>query len=632
MSASFLSGFDLHLLAEGAHYRTYEKLGAHLWEVDGKAGTHFAVWAPNARSVSVVGDWNYWSKGADPLAPQGSSGVWAGFVPGVGAGACYKFAIESHVNGYQVEKADPHGFGSELRPKTGSVVVELDGYAWGDAAWMGARGGRNALDAPISIYEVHLGSWMRVPEEGNRWLSYREVAPRLAAYARDHGFTHVELMPLTEHPFDGSWGYQTVGYFAPTARFGSPHDLMHLVDTLHQAGLGVIMDWVPAHFPRDLHGLSFFDGTHLYEHEDPRQGAHPDWGTLIFNFGRKEVQNFLISNALFWLDKYHLDGLRVDAVASMLYLDYGRKHGEWLPNRYGGRENIEAVAFLRRLNEQIYLEHPDCLSTAEESTSWPAVSRPTYVGGLGFGLKWNMGWMHDVLGYFSRDPVHRRFHQNDLTFGLLYAFTENFLLPFSHDEVVHGKGSLMGRMPGDLWRRFANMRLLLGYQWTHPGKKLVFMGAEIGQWNEWNHDTSLDWHLLAWPEHRGLQRWIGDLNRVYRASGALHQVDFDGAGFEWIDCASAVDSVLSFVRFGHDRSRPVLVVLNATPVPRYGYRVGTPKGGPWREVLNSDAGVYGGSGVGNAGGAWADEHPCHGRPWSVSLTLPPLGILVFEAE
>jgi 1,4-alpha-glucan branching enzyme len=633
VTTPFLGELDLHLLSQGRHYRTYEKLGAHLCTLDGVAGTHFAVWAPNARAVSVIGDWNAWSWGADALAPQGSTGVWAGFVPHVGQGQCYKYAIESHVGGYKVEKADPHGFTMELRPRTASRVWDLGGYAWGDEAWMRERRRRNALDAPISVYEVHLGSWMRVPEEDSRWLSYREVAPKLAAYAVERGFTHVELLPITEHPFDGSWGYQTCGYYAPTSRFGTPQDFMLLVDTLHRAGVGVLMDWVPAHFPTDRHGLAFFDGTHLYEHEDPRKGTHPHWGTLIFNFGRNEVQNFLISNALFWLDRYHLDGLRVDAVASMLYLDYGRGRGEWVPNEHGGNENLEAIAFIRRLNEQVYLEHPECMMIAEESTAWPAVSRPTWLGGLGFGLKWNMGWMHDVLRYFSRDPVHRSHHQNDLTFGLLYAFTENFMLPLSHDEVVHMKGSMLDKMPGDLWQRFANLRLLYGFQWAHPGKKLLFMGGEIGQWREWHHDGSLDWHLLAWGEHRGLQRWVGDLNRLYRESPALHEVDFEHHGFEWVDCGDAASSVVSFLRWPRDRRRrPVLVVVNATPVPRHGYRIGVPRGGPWRERLNSDAREYGGSGVGNMGGAWADEVPWHGRPFSVALTLPPLGCVYLAPE
>ena len=517
MTNDRLTDFDLHLIGEGTHYRTWEKLGAHPGRLDGVPGTFFRVWAPNAQRVSAIGDFNGWNREAAPLAPRASSGIWEGFVPGVRAGDLYKYYVESQYGGYAVEKADPYGFAAEIRPRTASKVWDLSAYAWQDGEWMRARPSRQPHEEALSIYEVHLGSWMRVPEEGNRWLTYREIAPRLADHVRRLGFTHVEMMPVSEHPFDGSWGYQTVGYFAPTSRFGTPDDFMYLVDMLHRNGIGVILDWVPAHFPRDEHGLGFFDGTHLYEHADLRQGLHPDWDTLVFNYGRTEVQNFLISNAVFWFDCYHVDALRVDAVASMLYLDYGRKEGEWIPNRYGGRENLEAVDFLKRLNERVHAEVPGAMVIAEESTAWPMVSRPTYLGGLGFGFKWNMGWMHDMLEYMKLDPVYRSYHHNKITFSLLYAFTENFLLPFSHDEVVHGKGSMIGKMPGDEWQQFANLRLLYGYMFGHPGKKLLFMGGEFGQWAEWDHDRSLDWHLLQYPFHSGLERWVADLNAFYRS-------------------------------------------------------------------------------------------------------------------
>jgi 1,4-alpha-glucan branching enzyme len=625
-----LTDFDVHLWSEGNHYRAYEKLGAHLSTRDGVAGTQFAVWAPNARSVSVIGDFNRWNPNADRLQPVGSSGIWEGFVPGVGSGAAYKYHIVSQYHNYKVDKADPYGFAAEIRPRTASRVWDLSGFDWRDNAWMARRGKANALDAPITIYEVHLGSWMRVPQENNRWLTYRELAPRLAEYVQHMGYTHVQFLPVSEHPFDGSWGYQTVGYYAPTSRFGTPEDFMYLVDTLHQAGIGVILDWVPAHFPRDEHGLAYFDGTHLYEHSDPRQGEHRDWGTFIFNYGRREVSNFLISNALFWLEKYHIDGLRVDAVASMLYLDYSRKAGEWLPNVHGGRENLDAIAFLRRFNEQVYGQYPDVITVAEESTAWPMVSRPTYLGGLGFGYKWDMGWMHDTTSYMVLDPVHRSYHHNRLTFRMLYAFTENYVLPLSHDEVVYGKRSLLSRMPGDPWQKFANLRLLLGYMYAQPAKKLLFMGGEFGQHDEWDHDRSLDWHLLDHAPHQGAQRWVRDLNTLYRGEGALHELDCEAGGFEWVDCNDWEQSIVSLLRKGRDPRNVILVVCNFTPVPRHDYHVGVPWGGRWDEILNSDAPIYGGSGQGNAGGVDAAPGPWHGRDYVVRVTAPPLSMVVFK--
>lgn len=631
MTSPFLTDFDLHLLAEGTHYRAWHKLGAHAWELRGTRGTHFAVWAPNAERVSVVGDWNGWKHDVHPMDCRPLAGVWEAFVPGVGPGALYKYALQSRVNGYRVEKADPYAFTGETRPKTASRVWDLSGYGWGDQEWMAGRAAAQAHGAPISIYEVHLGSWMRVPEEGNRWLTYREAAKRLVDYVRGLGYTHVEFLPLTEHPFDGSWGYQTVGYFAPTSRFGTPQQLMHLIDALHKNGIGVILDWVPSHFPTDEHGLAYFDGTHLYEHADPRQGLHQDWGSAIFNFGRREVTNFLIANALYWIETYHIDGLRVDAVASMLYLDYSRKPGEWISNKFGGRENIEAIEFLRRMNERIYAEHPDVLVIAEESTSWPQVSRPTYVGGLGFGMKWDLGWMHDSLDYLKHDPVHRKYHHNRLTFRMLYSFTENFVLPLSHDEVVHLKGSLLTKMPGDPWQKFANLRLLLGWMFAQPGKKLLFMGGDFGQWNEWNHDKSLDWHLLQHPPHRGVSLWVRDLNALYRSEAAFHELDFEPGGFEWVDCNDADQSAVSFFRVARNGER-LLVVCNFTPVVRHGYRVGVPHGGRWRELVNSDAGVYGGSGMGNLGAVTTSWVHWHGRDRSLDLTLPPLGMIVLKGE
>ncbi|HEV3482129.1 MAG TPA: 1,4-alpha-glucan branching protein GlgB [Candidatus Acidoferrales bacterium] len=626
-----LTEFDLYLLAEGKHNRSYEKLGAHLAEKNREKGTHFAVWAPNAGAVSIIGEFNGWRPGANSMQPT-NVGIWEGFVPRVGQGALYKYHIVSSDGRYRVDKADPYGFAAQIRPETASRVWNLDHYVWGDNFWMSARAAKNSLASPISIYEAHLGSWRRVPQEGNRWLTYREMAPLLADYLHDAGFTHIELMPIMEHPFDGSWGYQVTGYFAPTSRFGTPSDFMYFVDFLHQRGIGVILDWVPAHFPKDEIGLGYFDGSHLYEHADPRQGEHPDWNTFVFNYGRNEVQNFLVSNALFWLDKYHVDGLRVDAVASMLYLDYGRSEGQWIPNRFGGKENIEAIQFLRSLNEHVYAAFPDSMMIAEESTAWPQVSRPTYVGGLGFGFKWNMGWMHDVLEYMSQDPIFRSYHHHKITFSLLYAFSENFILPFSHDEVVYGKGSMLAKMPGDRWQKFANLRLLYGFMFGHPGKKLLFMGDEFGQPSEWNHDSSLEWHLLHDPIHAGLLRWVRDLNTLYRGQPSLHQRESESAGFEWVDCTDFHRSVISFLRRGADPNDVLLVACNFTPVPRKNYRVGVPSGGTWQELLNSDAPLYGGSGVGNFGGLSASPLPAHGRPFSLNMTLPPLGMVAFRPE
>ncbi len=626
---ALLSDDDLYLFNEGSHRQLHDKLGAHPGTVDGVEGTGFAVWAPNAAGVSVVGDFNGWDTAADPLSPRGSSGIWEGFVAGVGKGSIYKYHVESNVGGYRVNKADPFGVHHETPPRTGSIVWPLD-YDWGDDDWMRSRAERNALDAPISIYEVHLGSWMRITDDGDRFPSYRELAPRLADYVAAAGFTHVEFLPVMEHPFYGSWGYQTTGYFAPSSRFGTPQDFMALVDVLHQRGIGVILDWVPSHFPTDEHGLGFFDGTHLFEHADMRQGFHPDWNSYIFNYGRNEVRSFLLSSAFYWLETYHADGLRVDAVASMLYLDYSRKDGEWIPNRYGGNENLEAIEFLRQLNTAVFERFPDVQTFAEESTAWPMVSRPTYVGGLGFGLKWDMGWMHDTLQYMSRDPVYRKFHHNALTFRMIYAFSENFVLPLSHDEVVHGKGSLLGKMPGDDWQKFANLRLLLAAMYAQAGKKLLFMGCEFGQGREWNHDASLDWHLLEFPQHAGVRRMMEDLNRVYRDEPALHALDLDPAGFEWVDCNDWEGSSLSLLRRGRDDGQVVLVALNFTPVPRHNYRVGVPFAGRWSEIFNSDAEHYGGSGQGNLGGLDTAPVPFHGRPHSLNMVLPPLAAVYFS--
>jgi 1,4-alpha-glucan branching enzyme len=621
---SLFSEDDLHLWNEGTHYRLYEKMGAH----PGGEGTYFAVWAPNADNVSVIGDWNGWDPGADQLTPRGVSGVWEGLVGEAGPGAAYKYRITNR--SFVAEKADPFGFHHETPPKTASKVWRLD-YEWGDSDWMGSRGDRNALDSPITIYEMHLGSWRR--GEGGRHLTYRELAEQLPAYLGGLGFTHVEFLPVMEHPFYGSWGYQTTGYYAPTSRYGPPEDFMGLVDSLHRAGIGVILDWVPSHFPTDGHGLGLFDGTHLFEHADPRSGFHPDWATYIYNYGRAEVPAFLISNALFWLDRYHVDGLRVDAVASMLYLDYSRPERGWIPNVHGGRENLEAIAFLKRLNEVIYLEYPDVQTMAEESTAWPMVSRPTSVGGLGFGLKWDMGWMHDTLVHLAREPVHRSYHHHELTFRAVYAFSENFVLPLSHDEVVHGKRSLLEKLPGDDWQKFATLRLLFAYMYTQPGKKLLFMGAELAQRAEWAHDDELQWGLTGFEPHQGIQRLIADLNRVYAAEPALHLLDCDPGGFEWAVADDADNGVLAYFR-SSGTGETVLVAVNLTPVPRHGYRVGVPEPGDWVEILNTDAESYGGSGQGNLGGLGTGPvaAPHQGRPESIDITIPPLGVVLLRHE
>jgi 1,4-alpha-glucan branching enzyme len=622
---------DIYLFKEGTWLRAYEKLGAHAAVLDGVRGTRFAVWAPNAERVSVIGEFNGWNPDSHALQPRADeSGIWERFVPEVAAGALYKYHIRSRLGGYQVEKADPYAFRCEQPPQTASIVWDLD-YSWNEAEWPQRRSEINSIDAPWSIYEVHLGSWRRVPEQQNRWLTYREIAPALADYVIEMGFTHVELLPVMEHPFYGSWGYQLTGYFAPTARYGTPQDFMYLLEYLHQRGIGVILDWVPSHFPSDEHGLRFFDGTHLFEHADPRQGVQPEWNSSLFNYGRAEVRDFLGSNALFWLGTYHADALRVDAVAAMLYLDYGRRAGEWIPNRHGGRENLDAVAFLQQLNEAIGRDHPDARTIAEESTAWPKVSGPVYLGGLGFSLKWNMGWMHDTLQYFRTDPLYRRYQHSALTFSLWYAFSERFVLPLSHDEVVYGKGSLLGKMPGDEWQQFANLRLLYGYMWGHPGKKLLFMGGEFGQRSEWRHETSLDWHLLQQPLHAGMRDWVRDLNRLYRSVPALHELDFYPEGFAWVDCSDSEASVIAFLR--KDRAgRCVLVVCNFTPVPRHNYRLGVPQGGRWRECLNSDSRGYGGSGQGNLGGVDASPLPAHGHYHSLTLTLPPLSALFLQPQ
>lgn len=630
MSINIFTDHDIYLFKEGNHFRLYEKMGAHVIEHEGVRGVYFAVWAPNAKSVSVIGDFNDWDKEGNPLSPRwDGSGIWEGFIPNLDKGTIYKYHIRSKFNDYEVDKADPFALYSEVPPKTASVVWDLN-YEWNDEEWMRNRHIYNSLNAPISIYEVHLGSWRRVISEDNRSLTYRELAAQLVDYVKEMGFTHVEFLPVMEHPFYGSWGYQVTGYFAPTSRYGTPQDFMYLIDCLHQAGIGVILDWVPSHFPGDEHGLVYFDGTDLYSHTDPKKGFHPHWHSYIFNYGRYEVRNFLISSALFWLDKYHIDGLRVDAVASMLYLDYGRQEGEWIPNEYGGRENLEAINFLKRLNEMVYKEYPDTQTIAEESTAWPMVTRPTYVGGLGFGMKWNMGWMHDTLDYFSKDPIFRKYHHNQLTFSIWYTFSENFLLPLSHDEVVHGKGSLIGKMPGDEWQRNANLRLLFGYMYGHPGKKLLFMGGEIGQWKEWNHDEGLEWFVLDYPFHRGIRDWVRDLNHLYRNEPALYELDFSPDGFEWVDFHDWQQSIISFIRKGKDRDKSILIVCNFTPLPRYNYLVGVPERGFWRELLNSDSEFYCGSGMGNGGGAITTSIPWNGRPYSLSLTLPPLSILFFK--
>ena len=622
---------DIYLFREGRHARLYEKLGAHYIRTTKGDGVHFAVWAPNASAVAVIGDFNGWQKGAHPLkVREDGSGIWAGLIADIPHGTRYKYHITSQYNGYEVEKADPFGFRMEEAPKTASIVWDIN-TVWHDGAWMKNRTATIGLNAPVSIYEMHPGSWRRVPEQENRWLSYQELAEQLPPYMVDMGFTHVEFMPLTEHPFYGSWGYQTTGYFASTARFGSPQDCMRLIDRLHESGVGVILDWVPSHFPTDQHGLSYFDGTYLFEHADPRMGYHPEWRSSLFNYGRNEVRSILISSALFWLDKFHIDGIRVDGVASMLYRDYARQPGEWIPNDHGGRENVEAVQFLRDLNEAVYRHYPDVQTIAEESTAWPQVSRPTYSGGLGFGYKWNMGWMHDSLDYMEKDPLYRKYHHGQVIFSIWYAFQENFVLPLSHDEVVYGKGSLIGKMPGDNWQKFANLRLLLGYMYGHPGKKLLFMGSELAQWQEWSHERSLDWHLLESPMHQGVQKLVQDLNALYRRESALHARDCDESGFVWADMGDWEQSVLSFYRLGETPDDLVLIVCNFTSVPRMNYCLGVPRGGYWEEIMNTDATIYGGSGHGNLGGVEAAPVSAHGQYHSLTLVLPPLAMVCFKA-
>ena len=625
-----LGEMDLYLFAQGNERRIYEKLGAQIRQIDGVWGTSFAVWAPNAQRVSIIGDFNQWDGRRHMMRLLGASGVWEIFIPGVGEGAHYKYEI-NNIHGHIVLKTDPYGFFFELAPKNASIVWNTNKFKWTDDEWLKKRREKNPLREPMSIYEIHLGSWRK-----KNWYesySYRELASPLVDYVKQMGFTHVEFLPVSEHAFYPSWGYQVTGFYSPTSRFGTPDDFQYLVNALHEAGIGVLIDWVPAHFPRDEWALARFDGTSLYEHEDPRRGAHQDWGTLIFNFGRHEVKNFLTANALFWCDRYHIDGLRVDAVASMLYLDYSRKEGEWIPNQFGGRENIEAIEFLRHFNHCVHTEHPGVVTVAEESTAWPQVTRPPYIGGLGFSLKWNMGWMHDTLRFFSHEPIHRKYHQNELTFAMLYHSNENFILPLSHDEIVHGKGSLIGKMPGDDWQKFANLRILLGYQWLFPGKQLLMMGSEFGQRAEWSESRSLDWWLLdAGPYHRGLQRFMEDLNHLYKDEPALWEADYEHQGFYWIDCNDADNSVLSFVRQNHDCTRHVAVIMNLTPVMRTNYRIGLPKPGFWKEVLNSDAGVYAGGNIGNLGGVTASEWKWHNQPYSAEITLPPLSIVAFRFE
>jgi 1,4-alpha-glucan branching enzyme len=625
-----ISEYDLYLFGEGNHTRIYDKLGAHPITVAGTAGVHFAVWAPNADRVSVVGDFNAWDGRRHPMQMLGASGVWDLFVPDVTVGARYKYEVRTR-HGAITLKADPYGFAFELPPATASIVCRPD-HDWQDAEWMRTRESQGSwFKRPVAVYEVHLGSWARVPEEADRYLTYAELADRLIPYVKELGYTHIELLPVMEHPYSGSWGYQVTGFFAPTSRFGPPEAFKAFVDRCHQAGIGVILDWVPGHFPKDAFALAQFDGTALYEHADPRQGEHRDWGTLIFNYGRNEVRNFLLANALYWLAEYHIDGLRVDAVASMLYLDYSRQAGEWIPNRFGGRENLDAIDFLRQMNTLTHAEHPGTVTIAEESTAWPSVSRPTYVGGLGFTYKWNMGWMNDILEYVKQDPVHRRWHHRHVTFSLIYAFSENFILPFSHDEVVHGKGSMFGKVPGDDWQKAATLRALYGFMYVHPGKKLMFMGSEFGQGREWNYDQSLDWHLLETPVHGGIRRFVADLNRVYTAEAALHEQDFDGAGFEWIDCNDNENSVVSLIRRSSS-GEIVVAVLNFTPVPRDGYRIGVPFAGAYEELINSDAEVYGGGNLGNAGAVFTEPIASHGHEQSLRLSLPPLGCLLLKPQ
>jgi 1,4-alpha-glucan branching enzyme len=619
-----LGDIDLHLAGEGRHEQIYEKLGAHVLD----EGVAFAVWAPNAAKVSVVGEWNAWDGRVNPMVQRGASGIWETTVPDASEGALYRFEITTR-DGHLLLKSDPYAFATEVPPGNASRIFRSR-HEWSDDEWLERRRASKPYDEPMSVYEVHLGSWRRTLE--NEALGYRDLADQLATYATDLGFTHVELLPVMEHPYSGSWGYQVSGYFAPTSRFGDPDDFRAFVDELHRQGVGVILDWVPAHFPRDEWALARFDGTALYEHEDPRRGAHPDWGTLVFNYGRNEVRNFLLANALFWLREFHVDGIRVDAVASMLYLDYSRKEGEWIPNQFGGREDLDAVAFLQQLNELVHGRESGVVSAAEESTAWPGVSRPVYLGGLGFGFKWNMGWMHDTLGYFEHEPVHRRYHHHELTFSLVYAFSENFVLPLSHDEVVHGKRSLVDKMPGDRWQKLANLRALYAFMWAHPGKKLLFMGGELAQWREWDAETSLDWHLLEDRDHQGVQTLVRELNRTYRDSPALWQVDFEPSGFRWLEPNDAAANVLAFARFGEDAEQPLVCVCNLSPVPRYAYRLGLPVAGRWREALNTDSEYYGGSGVGNLGGVEAEGIGRHDQPYSAELTLPPLGVVWLVPE
>lgn len=626
---SIVSDDDIYLFNQGTQYRLYNHLGAHPKVVDGIEGTFFAVWAPEASRVTVTGDFNRWDTQSHLLKRRGNTGIWEGFIEGVTIGAIYKYHVESRLGGYEVDKADPLAFYAEIPPHTASVVWDLN-YAWNDDAWMEKRRSLQTLHSPMSIYEFHIGSWKRIPEDRHRSMTYRELAPELATYITEMGFTHVEFMPVMEHPFYGSWGYQLVGYYAPSSRYGTPQDFMYLIDYLHQHDIGVILDWVPSHFAIDMHGLSFFDGSHLYEHASPQKGWHPDWNSFIFNHGRHEVQSFLISNAIYWLDKYHIDGLRVDAVASMLYLDYSRRQGEWIPNKYGGRDNLEAIDFLRRFNEVVYFSYPDVQTIAEESTSWELVSRPSSIGGLGFGMKWDMGWMHDTLKYMSKDPVHRKYHHGQLTFRMVYAFSENFVLSLSHDEVVHGKGSLINKMSGDEWQKFANLRLLYSYMYALPAKKLIFMGCEFAQWREWNHDESLDWHLLQYEQHKGIQKLLQDLNRIYRQEPALYEFDCEPDGFEWVDCYDWENSIISFIRKGKTTNTIVLAVCNFTPVPRQSYLLGVPRGGYWKELINSDAEIYGGCGMDNSGGVHAKRRGQHGRPNSIAITLPPLAVVIFQ--
>ncbi len=628
---SILTDLDRYLIGEGRHLKLYERLGAQVRTVDDQAGVNFAVWAPNARSVQVVGDFNHWDGRGHVAKVVENLGIWELFIPNAKAGDKYKFRLLDQ-NGEWVDKSDPMGFAAELPPLTASIVADINTHQWSDGDWMTRRAEWNPMHAPMNVFEVHLGSWQKDHGRTNGWLNYRDLATRLAEYCHRMNFTHVELMPISEHPFSGSWGYQTVGYFAPTSRHGSPEDFMHFVDYMHQEGIGVLVDWVPAHFPKDQHGLYRFDGSALYEHADPRQGEHPDWGTMIFNYGRNEVKNFLIANALYWLDKYHIDGLRVDAVASMLYLDYSREGDDWVPNEYGGRENLAAIDFLREFNVAVHDEYPGVVTAAEESTAWPGVSRPTYDGGLGFTYKWNMGWMNDTLSYMQNEPIHRKYHQNELTFSLIYAFTENFMLPLSHDEVVHGKGSLISQMPGDMWQKFANLRLLYSYMWTHPGKNLLFMGGEFGQWNEWNDEDGPDWILLDFDTHRGVQQCVSDLNKIVVENPALHQLDFSGEGFEWVDCMNGDDSVLAYLRKGLDGAPPILVCCNFTPVVRTGYRIGVPTQGHWKEIFNSDSEAYGGSNTGNYPGRDTTGQGEHGRPDSILVDLPPLAVTIFRLE